>query len=113
MTTEERIANLETRIDSLQEAHAIVSRQLVDARVDQWQARIDDLEVQIHLGTVEATDKLTALTEELHTRWSKARRQMEDASATTAGVADTLKSGIESAYNEVRAALLESKKQLV
>lgn len=112
MTTEERIAKLEARIDNLQEAHGIVTRQLAEARVDQWQARIDDLEVQIHLGAVEATDKFTALTQELQSRWSKARRQMEDVSATTSEVADTLKAGIESAYNEVRDALLESKKQL-
>lgn len=112
MNTEERIAKLEARIDNLQDAQLAVSRQLAEARIDQWQARIDDLEVQIHLGTAEARDKFTALSAELQNRWSKARRQVDDASATTAGVADTLKLGIEGAYNELREALLESRKQL-
>lgn len=112
MTTEERIANLEAQIDTLHADQASVSRQLVQARIEQWQARIDDLEVQIHLGTVEAKDKMAALSEELQKRWSAARRQMEEASTTTSGVADTLKSGIEGAYTELRNALLESKKQL-
>ncbi len=112
MTSDQRIAKLEAQIDDLQGAQAKVSRELVEARIEQWQARIDDLEVQIHLGTVEAKDKLTALSAELQTRWSAARRQMEDASTTTTGVADTLKSGIEGAYNELRRALLDSRKQL-
>ncbi len=113
MTTDEKIAKLEARIDVLQDDQATVTRQLAEARIDQWQARIDDLEVQIHLGTLEARDRFKVLSDELQTRWSKARRQMEDASSTTAGVADTLKQGVEGAYSELRNALLESKKQIV
>ena len=112
MTSEDRIAKLEAQIDDLQEAQTKVSRHLVEARIEQWQARIDDLEVQIHLGTVEAKDRLTALSDELQSRWSTVRRQMEDASTTTTEVVDTLKSGVEGAYNELRNALLDSRKQL-
>ncbi len=112
MTEDAKIAKLEAQIDDLQGAQAKVSRQLVEARIEQWQARIDDLEVQIHLGTVEAKDKLTELSEALQSRWAKVRRQMEDANTTTVEVADTLKSGVEGAYTELRNALLESRKQL-
>lgn len=112
MTTEERIANLEARIDNLQEVHSIVSRQLAQAHVDQWQARIDDLELQIHLGAAGATDRLAGLANELNSRWSKARQQMANASATTTGVTDTIRTGLESAYKDVRDALIESRKQL-
>ena len=112
MTTEDRIATLEAQIEQLQEAQAAASRELVDTRIEQWQARIDDLEVQLHLGGLDAKDRLTALAEELQTRWSQARHQLGSASTTTTEVADTLRSGIEGAYNELRNALLETKKKL-
>lgn len=112
MTTDERIAQLEARLDKLSEDQVAVMRQLTQAHIDQWQARIDDLELQVHLGRTEATDRFDALTSELQTRWSKARRQMEDASATTSSVAETLRTGLESAYKELRDALVESGKQL-
>ncbi|AXT84915.1 hypothetical protein C6I20_06735 [Aeromicrobium sp. A1-2] len=112
MTTDERIAQLESRLNKLSEDHAAVTRQLAQAHVDQWQGRIDDLELQVHLGATEATDRLEALTSELQTRWSKARRQMEDASSTTSAVAETLRTGVENAYKELRTALLDSRKKL-
>ena len=112
MTTDERIAQLEKRLDKLSEDHAAVTRQLAQAHIDQWQGRIDDLELQVHLGTAEATDRIDALTSELQTRWSKARRQMEDASTTTSSVAETLRTGVENAYKDLRAALLDSRKKL-
>ncbi len=112
MTTEERIANLEARLDDLQEAHSAVSRQLAQAHVDQWQGRIDDLELQVHLGAAEASDRLTALTAELDKRWSKVRQQVSRTGATTSDVTETIRVGLESAFKDVRDALIESRKQL-
>lgn len=113
MTTEERIASLESRLDVLQEAHSAVTRQLAEARVDQWQARIDELELQAHLGATEASDRLAQVTAELERRWSKVRQQLSEAGATTTDVGETLRAGLESAYKDVRAALIESRKQFV
>lgn len=112
MTPDERIANLESRIDNLQEAHTIVARQLAQAHLDQWQGRIDDLELQVHLGVAEATDRVTLLTAELNSRWSKARQQLTNATATSTEVTDTIRTGLQSAYKDVRDALIESHKQL-
>lgn len=111
-TTEERIAKLEARLDKLQAEHGAVSRQLAQAHVDQWQARIDELELQVHLGASEATDRLKALTTELDKRWSQVRRQLTDAGETTADATETIRAGLESAYRDVREALIESRKQL-
>ncbi|MCW2784037.1 MAG: hypothetical protein JWP74_554 [Marmoricola sp.] len=112
MTTDERIATLESRIDHLQEAHRIVVGQLAQAHIDQWQGRIDDLELQVRLGTADATDRIAVLTTELNTRWRQARAQLASASATTTEVTDTIRTGLESAYKDVRDAVVESRKQL-
>lgn len=111
MTTDERIAHLEARLDKLSEDHTTVTRQLSQAHVDQWQARIDDIELQMRLSTTRATERLDELNSELHTRWTDARGQMERASTTTTAVAETLYTGLDHAYKDLRDALLESRKQ--
>jgi hypothetical protein len=112
MTTEERIAELETQIEKLHAKQADLHKQLTQTQIDQWQGRIEDLEVQMRLGAVEADDKLNALMDQLRAKWSDTRRQLEDATSTASSVADTVRAGFENAYTEIRKALLEGKNQL-
>jgi len=112
MTNEERIAKLEAQIDKLQTKQTELYQQLAQAQIDQWQGRIEDLEVQLHLGAMETNDKLAALMDQLRTRWAESRGQFEDAASTASSVAETLRTGLESAVREVRKALLESKNKL-
>ena len=112
MTTEERIAKLEAQIDKLHAKQQELTNQLAKAQIDQWQGRIEDLEIQMHLGAMDANDRLAALMKQLRERWSDARRQFEDAASTASTVADTVRAGLEKAIGDVRKALLESKKQL-
>ncbi len=112
MTTEDRVAQLEAQIDELRTKLAELHKQMTKAQIDQWQGRIEDLEVQMHLGAMETSDKLTALMGRLRTRWADARRQLEDRTSTASSVADTVRTGLENAFAEVRKALLETKNKL-
>jgi gas vesicle protein len=112
MTTEDRVAKLEGQIDKLQKQQADLRKQLAKAQLDQWQGRIEDLEVQMHLGGMEASDKLTTLMDRLRDRWADSRRQFEASITTAAGVADTVRTGLEKAVEDLRKALLESKSKL-
>ena len=107
MTSEERIARLEVQIDKLQTKQSELLHQLARAQRDQWQGRIEDLEVQVRLGAREANDKANALMDELRSRWAEARVQFDDATSTASGVGEALRSGLESAVRDVRKALLE------
>ncbi|MGE0170331.1 hypothetical protein [Nocardioides sp.] len=109
MTTDERIAQLEEHLTELRATQADLVRQLGQARVDQWQARIEDLELQVHLGAMDSNERITQLSEQLRNKWDRTRAQWEDASATASTVAETLRSGLESAYRDVRQALIESR----
>jgi TolA-binding protein len=109
MDTEERIAKLEARIEALQTKQAALHQQLTDAQIEQWQARIDDLEVQVHLGAMEANQKLAPLMDQLRNTWIEARAQLEDKAETASSVADTLRTGVENAYRELRKAVLETR----
>ena len=66
----------------------------------------------MHLGAVEASDKATAQMKKLRDRWADARRQLEESVKTASSVADTVRSGLEKAFADVRQALLESKSKL-
>lgn len=50
--------------------------------------------------------------DQLRSKWADARRQFEDATSTASSVADTVRTGLKKALNEVRKALLESKNKL-
>jgi hypothetical protein len=112
MTTEDRIAKLEAQIGKLQAQQADMRKQLARAQLDLWQGRIEDLEVQMHLGAMEASDKLTALMDQLRAKWADARRQIEESITTASSVADTVRTGLENAFDDLRKALLESRDKL-
>ena len=112
MTTEDRIAKLEAQIGKLQAQQTDLHKQLARAQLDQWQGRIEDLELQVHLGAMEASDKLTALMDQLRAKWADARRQIEESITTASSVADTVRAGLEKAFDDLRKALLESRNKL-
>ena len=112
MTTEDRIAELEAQIGKLHTDLADLRKQLAKAQIDQWQGRIEDLEVQMHLGAMEASDRLTALMDRLRNQWADARRQFEEGISTASSVGATVRAGLENAFEDLRKALLESKNKL-
>jgi TolA-binding protein len=112
MTSEERIAQLEAQIDDLRGQLAELHKQMTKSQIDQWQGRIEDLEVQMHLGAMDTSDRLNTLMRGLRAKWVDARRQFEDRTSTATGVAETMRTGLENAFAEVRKALLETKNKL-
>jgi predicted nucleic acid-binding Zn-ribbon protein len=112
MTTDERVAQLEAQIDDLRAKLADLHQQMAKAQIDQWHGRIEDLEVQMHLGAMESSDRLNTLMGHLRTRWADARRQVEDTTSTASSVADTMRTGLENAFAELRKALLETRSKL-
>ncbi len=112
MDTEDRIGTLEAKIDRLQKSQVELYKQLVEAQREQWQGRIDELELQVRLGTMEANDRVQSLMGQLQKKWDEARSQFDETASTAVGVTGTLRSGLESAVRDVRQALLESKKKI-
>lgn len=112
MNTDERIARLEAQIDKLQTRQAELYQQLAQAQRDQWQGRVEDLEVQLHLATMDASERVNALMDQLRSRWAEARGQLEEAGSTATSVGDTLRVGLEKAVRDLRQALLESKNKV-
>ncbi|GEP37745.1 hypothetical protein NPS01_14080 [Nocardioides psychrotolerans] len=112
MDTNERIARLEQQIDELTSTQDVLRHRLARAQRDQWQSRVEDLEVQFHLGAMEANDRAAVLLEELRKKWAEVRGQLDEATSTASGVGDTMRSGLESAVRDLRKALLDSKARI-
>ena len=112
MTTDDRISKLETKIRKLESQQTDLRKQLAEAQLDQWQGRIENLEVQMHLGAMEASDELTTLMNRLRGKWADARQQFEKSISTASSVGETVRTGLENAVEDLRRALLESRSKL-
>ncbi len=103
-------SQLEARIAELEKEQTALRHQLAEAQVDQWKGRIDDLEVQAHLGTRELADRIDPLVETLRNRWLDAREQVDKSADTASDVFATLRSGLEDAMADIRNALSEARR---
>jgi hypothetical protein len=111
MTENERVTKLEAQIADLEAKQTELYNQLAEARLDQWKGRLEDLEVQVHLGAMDTNDRIAALMQKAHDRWDDARKQLSGATATAAGAFETVRGRFESAIDDVRRALLDARKQ--
>lgn len=112
MNTDERIDTIEKHVHALQAEQADLTGQLAAARVDLWRSRVEGLQLQVHLATMSGNERLTLLSESLRNSWDRTQAQVEDASTAASTATETVWTALESAYRDVRAALIESKTQL-
>jgi hypothetical protein len=112
MTENERVKKLEVQIADLEKKQSELFTQLAEARLDQWKGRLEDLEVQVHLGAMETNDRVAALMQKARDRWDDARRQLSGATTAATEVIDTVRGGFENAIDDVRRALLDARKQV-
>jgi len=108
MATEEQIAVLDTRIEELEDEVAELRSQVLKAHVEQWRGRIEDLEVQVHLGSMEVAERTAPLVQTLQDRWLDAQARMSDSPQTASAVFDALRSGLEQAMSDVRSAVIDA-----
>jgi multidrug resistance efflux pump len=113
MSTEDRIKTLEEQIAGLQARQEELSKQLAQAEIDRWQGRIEDLEVQMHLGAMEANDRLNGLLEQVRRRWAEATAQYGGTATVATEGLGAVRSSLQTAYKEIRQALLDTKSKLV
>lgn len=107
--TQARTVKLEGQIEDLQTQLGDLRKQLAEDALDRWRGRIDDLEVQAHLGSLEAQDRLVPLIEDLRKRWDDARKTLVEGTTTAVDVVATLRHGLDQAMAELRSALMSAK----
>jgi predicted nucleic acid-binding Zn-ribbon protein len=98
---EQRLADLEEQVSKLSDA-------LLQSQLDDWKARIDQLEVQARLGQMEAREQLNPIVEQLRNRWLDARDQLDRAQEAAGDALTTLRSGVRSAMKDLGEAFDEA-----
>jgi ElaB/YqjD/DUF883 family membrane-anchored ribosome-binding protein len=111
MTTDERISKLEAQIDRLEAKEAELRNQLAKAQLDQWYGRIEDLELQAHLGAMETQDRIRALTAQVRQLWQDTKRQVDDTASSASDAIDDVRTRIEDLLHDVRQGLVDARKK--
>jgi chromosome segregation ATPase len=109
-TSDERIAKLEAQIDKLEAEQRRLRERLTQAQVEQWQGRIEDLEVQSHLASLQAQDRLGPLRDDLRNQWLDVKSQLGHSKDTAGDLIETLRESVESAIKTLRDAVIDTRK---
>lgn len=112
MTTEERIKQMEAQIERLEAKETELRRQLAKAQLDQWYARIEDLELQAHLGAMETHDRVAALMAQVRNLWTETKHQVDGATSTASDTVDEVRGRIEGLLRDVRRGLAEAQERV-
>lgn len=104
--TDDRINALEDQISGLRDQIHDLQGQLAELELDQWKGRIDDLEVQLHLGAMAGRDRLAPLVEKLRNSYLDAREGVTDTASAAGDVTGRIRKGLEQAMNDIRKAVL-------
>ncbi len=110
--TDDRTAQLEAQITQLQEKQDALYLQLAQAERERWKGYVDDLEVQLHLGAMQANDRVRELMEALRRAWADANHELDTKSSTATDVGAILRDGLQNAVRDVRRALVESQDKI-
>lgn len=107
--TDARITKLQERIDRLEAEQNILREKLTAAQVEQWQGRIDDIELQAHLASMDANDRVSTVRQELQRQWQDAKSQLSQSKHTASDVVETVRDGIDGAIRNLREALVDAR----
>ena len=100
---------MEAQIERLEQREAELRTQVAAAQLDQWYARIEDLEVQAHLGAMETSDKVKDLLDQTRSRWQDAKAQMTKPTEVAGDVLDSVRKGLEDLFSDVRKAIVDAR----
>lgn len=109
MTTDARITRLETQIERLETREAELREQLAQAELDQWSARIEDLDLQAHLGAMDTKDRVAALLTQVRHLWAETKHEVDGAASTASDAVGEVRSRIEGLLADVRRGIRDAR----
>ncbi|WP_334141635.1 hypothetical protein [Rhabdothermincola sp.] len=112
MTETTETKSLEDRVHQLEDQVRRLNEELLQGQLDDWKARIDQLEVQMRLGTMEARDEVRPLVEQLRNKWLDAKEQLDKAQSAAGDAFVTVREGVQRAVKDLGDALDEAVKRL-
>jgi hypothetical protein len=101
----ETIEQLRHDVREFQELLVELGRETVQATLDAWRARIDNLRLQVDLGRMEVDDEVGESIGRAETAWAAARDRLTAASFEASDVRLALSEGLEAARSDLQAAV--------
>lgn len=101
------IHELKARIDELEREQDDLRESLAQAQLDQWEGRLEDLELQATLGGMELRDRVEPILERGRKQLADARRTLDGGSTTATEAAAAVRKGIEQAWSDLRSAFAD------
>ncbi|MEJ5255941.1 MAG: hypothetical protein WHS89_11365 [Acidimicrobiales bacterium] len=111
MTETSDTRSLEARVHELEEQVRRLNEEVLQGQLEEWKARIDQLEVQMHLGTMEARDEVEPLIEQLRNKWLDAREQLDKAQTAAGEALASVRDGVKRALRDLGDALDDAAKR--
>lgn len=96
-------------VEELERQILALRLELARARLEQWAGRLDGLELQYHLGRMEADERLTALLADVRHRIATARARAESRRDAAEEAVEAVAEGVERAFADVREAMLRAR----
>lgn len=109
MSEDRSVTDLEARIQDLEKQLDSVREELKQTRLEQWEGRIDDLEVQAHLGSMELNERMAPIVEAMRNRWLDAKAQLDSASTNAGEAFEALRKGLEQSVRDIKEAVAAAK----
>jgi hypothetical protein len=109
MSDQPTIEELKARIDELESEQGKLRDDLSRAQMDEWEGRLDDVGLQVHLGTMDLRDRIDPILEQARNQIAEARSRIDDGSETTADAVAAIRGGFEQAWADLREALSDAR----
>jgi hypothetical protein len=107
--SDDAIDQLKARIDELEQQQDDLRESLARAQLEQWEGRLEDLELQAQLGGMELRDRIEPVLERGRGQLADARRTLESGTTTASEAAAAVRKGIEQAWSDLRAAFSDAR----
>lgn len=98
MSPDITLEGLKDQVAELREELSDLNRRFLDEQLEAWGARLDELDIQLHLARMDARDDLRPLVERLQERLGSARA---DAGQLTGSASDAMKAARDAVQNAV------------
>jgi hypothetical protein len=107
MSSEQTIKELRDRIDELEREQDDLRESVATVQLEQWEGRLEDLEVQARLGSMELRDRIEPILERGRSQLTEARTALNGGASTASEAAAAARAGIEQAWADLRSAFAD------
>ena len=94
--------DLQARIDQLEQRIDELEKTSVDAHLEEWKAKIDNLQLQASLAKMDGKDEVKSSIDRLNDTWNGVRDRLEKIAGDGRRATDSIANGLRSAGSEIK-----------